>query len=92
MSYKDLQDEWVKNTGLKIGDTVRCILTLSGEGENNCGWNADWNVAMAAGDAGKVLDIREHGILMAHPHGITRQSYDGKSFWYPFYVLVKEEE
>lgn len=75
-------ERWLKNTGIKVGDRVKCIAAATEHGI--------WADYMGAGDEGTVdrLDHTDDTVRLVRadlasgeptPYGV----------WYPFYVLIK---
>ena len=80
--YEKLQELWVAETGLKVGDKVK-ILRKFEDGES--GSTPDWNPEMSAtiGEVGEVIQISNNSIGVKF----------GEDSWvYPFTVLEKIKE
>lgn len=96
MSYKDLQKEWVRNSGVKVGDTVKCIANPSVSTGDDFwveGWDdleTSWVSGMNVGDTGTVCKIDDTGVAVTNPMGIVQLPDDSTPvFYYPFFVLIK---
>lgn len=83
-AYKIMQ----KASGIKVGDRVRLLRKVSGEGE--MGWHEGWcgDMSDRVGKIGTVIDVRDHTIDV---------NIQASHFTYPFFVLevvepAKEEK
>lgn len=78
-SYKEKQEEWIKENNIKIGDKVK-ITKKSFDGDN--GWKAVWLALMDATvtGIGIINNIDKEGINIKTDKGI---------FWYPYHILEK---
>ena len=62
-NYEYQQAAWLKHSGVKVGDTVRCISIAT---DSQCGWNQPWVNVMQVGDSGTVLEIHPiNGVAVA---------------------------
>lgn len=80
MSYESDQDKWIKEVGLKAGDTV--LVVASAESGHN-GWGNVWAMDRSVGE---VRTVHTQMFQNDRPvHGIQLDDERG----YPFFVLVK---
>lgn len=76
-TYKRLQNRWVKELQLKVGDKVKIMYAVP---DKTCGWDNTWLDCMTdfVGKTGEVTRFSEYGIQ------VSIGDYD---YNYPFFVL-----
>lgn len=85
--YKEKQLKWIRNSGIKKGDTVLCHNHAKGDA---CGWRGTWNHFVRqefVGKTGIVTNLKggSRGIEMKFRY--LENVY--LTAWFPFFVLVK---
>jgi len=87
MTYRERQDDWVKDNDIKIGDLVK-ILRKAGTRED--GWKNSWIPSMNS-RVGEIGVVKGFGCL---GEGIRIEVFNDKSSIcdYPFFVLEKVTE
>lgn len=74
--YARDQKKWLKTTGLKVGDRVKVIAKAE---DFQSGWPTIWVPSMDEVTDGVVTLIDDDGIQIGR-------------HWFPFFVLVKQNE
>lgn len=82
-SYKEKQEQWIRENNIKIGDRVK-IIKKSFNGNN--GWNVYWAMFMnsAINKTGIITNIDNEGIEI----DVTNIGV----WWFPYHVLKKVED
>jgi hypothetical protein len=87
--YQHLQEAWLKETKIQVGDKVMCISCAE---SYQGGWQGAWSPNMDAveGTTGEVFDIESgsQGIGVNFP--ILNNIY--KRPYFPFFALIKSDE
>ena len=78
--YEARQSEWLRNTGVSVGDKMLVCDSL-GNG-NEWGTDTIWisEMDVTVGQSLTVADIDEYGVRLATHDNV---------WWFPFFVLVK---